>query len=481
MKVLFVAAECVPFIKTGGLADVAGSLPKALAGAGVDVRVVLPAYGDIKGLVADGREVARHGELFGGPARIVLTEAEGLTLLLIDAPHLFDRPGNPYVMPDGNDWPDNHLRFAALAWASADLAVSGADGWQPDVVHCHDWHAGLTPLYLRQAEAGRPPSMISIHNILYQGLFPADVRHQIGLEDAGFVPDGYEFHGQVGFLKAGLIYADRVATVSPTYAKELLSSEFGYGLEGVLAYRGADFVGILNGIDTDIWNPADDPLIAGHYKAPNKKAKAVNRRALEARFGLEPEPGQPLFCVISRLTEQKGLDLLLDALPALVEAGARLVVLGTGDKAMEESYREAAQRFPGRVAVTIGYDEALAHMMQAGADAIVIPSRFEPCGLTQLCGMRYGCVPVVSVTGGLADTVIDADAELSRGTGFCFQPVTVDALVDALRRAVACYHDEMTWRSVVRRAMRRPVGWDAQAKIYRTTYEAMVAQARVGA
>lgn len=477
MRVLFAASECVPFVKTGGLADVVASLPKALASLGVDVRIVLPAYREVREQLAatwgDSDIVKAYDDLFGAPARLRSLRAEGLDLLLIDAPHLFDRPGNPYVQADGSDWPDNHVRFGALSWVTADVAEHGLGDWHADLVHVHDWHTGLVPAYLSMASRPVPPAMISIHNILYQGLFPASVRGALGLPESGFTPDGYEFYGQLGFLKAGLAYAQRIGTVSPTYARELLQPAFGLGLEGMLAHRGQAFVGILNGIDMDIWNPATDPLIAAHYKAPNKRARARNKRALEDGFGLPPQPDSPLFCVVSRLSEQKGLDLLLDALPTVLGAGGRLVVQGTGSPALEAAFRDAAVAHPGQVGVRIGYDEAFAHLMQAGADAIIVPSRFEPCGLTQMYGLRYGCLPVVAETGGLADTVTDADAVPAKGTGFTFKPGTAAALADALGRAVACYQAPERWRAVMRRAMRRPVGWDASAKAYMAVYEEM--------
>lgn len=480
MKVLFVAAECVPFVKTGGLADVVASLPKALSGIGVDVRILLPGYQSLARFMKHGKEVARYDDLMGGPARLLSVKAEGLALFLIDAPHLYDRPGNPYVQADGTDWPDNHLRFGALARVGAEIARKGVGAWSPDAVHCHDWHAGLVPAYLVPHDDA-PPTMMSIHNILYQGLFPGVVRKELGLPEDGFTPDGYEYYGQVGFLKAGLALAERVATVSPTYARELLTPEFGFGLEGLLAHRGDDFVGILNGIDTDVWNPATDPLIAANYTQPNKKVRAANRRALEARFGLKREASTPLFCVISRLTTQKGLDLLLEALPTFLATGARLIVLGSGDTDLEDAFRRAATDNPGRVATVIGYDEALAHLMHAGADAIIVPSRFEPCGLTQMCGLRYGCVPVVSVTGGLADTVSDCDAAPNSGTGFTFHPVDADGLTSALMRAVACYGDSARWRQVMARGMRKQVGWDTQAGMYVRVYRSMIGDVRLTA
>jgi starch synthase len=480
MKVLFVASECVPFVKTGGLADVVGALPGALTAAlpngGVEVRVLLPAYPAVKAALPGNAEAAEAGRLPGGPARIVAARAAGLEVLALDAPRLFDRPGNPYLGADGKDWPDNHLRFGALCRAAADIALEGFGGWRPDVVHAHDWQGGLLPAYLKLAAQGggkAPPSLLTVHNIAFQGLFPAATLAPLGLPASGFTAEGFEFFGQVGFLKAGLAYADRITTVSPTYARELAGPECGMGLEGLIAHRRADLSGILNGIDFDTWDPAADANLAAAYSATRLSPKAKNRKALAARFRLAGDRSAPLFCVVSRLTRQKGLDLLLAALPRLLARGAQLAVLGTGDADLEAGFADAARDNPGRVGVVIGYDEPLSHLMQGGADAILVPSRFEPCGLTQLYGLRYGTLPVVARTGGLADTVIDAnEAALQAGvaTGFQFSPVAAGPLADAIDRACDAFADRAAWRGMMRRAMKQPVGWQTSAAAYARIY-----------
>lgn len=473
MKALFVAAECAPFVKTGGLADVVSALPKALAGEGVEVRVLLPAYPALADVLAGGEQVARLPR-----GRLVSASAAGLSLLLLDAPALFDRPGNPYLGADGLDWPDNHLRFAALSAAGAAVARNGVDGWQPDVLHAHDWQAALAPAFLRSRRRAAVVTVTTIHNIAFQGLFPPEAVREVGLPAAGFTVDGFEYHGRLSFLKAGLLHSDRITTVSPTYARELMRPEFGMGFEGILAARRARLSGILNGVELDIWDPATDPALVQTYTERSLARRATNRAALERRFGLEAGDG-PLFCVISRLTPQKGADLLLEALPRLLARGARLVVLGSGDADLEAACRGAAASHPGRVGVQIGYDESLSHLMQGGADCILIPSRFEPCGLTQLYGLRYGCLPLVARTGGLADTVIDAnEAALAAGcaTGFQFAPITTAALADAIDRACDAFADRDCWRRMMRRAMRHPVGWGTSAAAYRALYEEAVGE-----
>lgn len=476
MKILLVASECAPFVKTGGLADVVGALPKALAANGSEGRVILPLYPALQGLVETATETVELGHLFGGPAKLLAVSAEGLELLLLDAPHLYDRGAGIYLDEHGNDWSDNAQRFAALSEAAARVALNGFNGWTPDVLHAHDWQAGLAPWYVRQAGSDIP-CVMTIHNIAFQGVFGSETIYSLNLDQSGFSVGGYEYWGKVSTLKAGIVASDRVTTVSPTYARELMLPEFGMGLEGVLQARKADLVGILNGIDLDIWDPSNDPAIVEAYTSRTIKRKAANRAALEKRFNLEANPDAPLFCVVSRLTSQKGLDLLLQALPALVDRGARLALLGSGDKAMEEAFRRAAMNFPGSVGTIIGYDEQLSHLMQAGSDAILIPSRFEPCGLTQLYGLRYGTLPVVAHTGGLADTVIDAnDAAIKAGcaTGFQFAPTTADALSQAIDRACDLFADQKTWLSIVRNAMRHPVGWDDPAKAYQSLFDSLL-------
>jgi len=476
MNLLFVASECAPFVKTGGLADVIGAVPKTLASMGVRVKIMLPAYPALAGIMAQGKTVLKLENLHGGPARVVAASAGGLALLLLDAPHLYDRPGAIYAGPDGQDWSDNHLRFGALAQVAAEVAIEGVDGWKPDIVNAHDWQAGLLPAFLRQSVKPVPPAVLTIHNIAFQGVFGAETLGPLGLSDDLFTPEGMEYWGKLSFLKAGIAFSDKITTVSPTYARELLLPEFGMGLEGILQARRGDLSGILNGIDLDIWNPETDTDLPRPFSARALKRKAASKAAVESRFDLTPKPDAPLFCVVSRLTEQKGLDLLLEVLPGLVGRGARLAVLGNGEKALEAGFIAAAHRFKGAVGTIIGYDESLSHLMQGGCDAILIPSRFEPCGLTQLYGLRYGTLPVVARTGGLADTVIDAnDAALVAGcaTGVQFAPVTAAALDQAISRICDLYAQPKLWAAMQRRAMRHPVGWAQSAQAYLDLYTSL--------
>ena len=474
LKQLSVASECAPFVKTGGLADVVGALGPVMAAHDVECRVLLPLYRQIAHLAKGATEVLDAGSLFGGPVRILATRQAGIDLLLIDAPHLYDRPGQIYLNENGVDWSDNHLRFGLLSWLGAEIGHKGVAGWKPDVIHAHDWQAGLVPVYARQSGSAIP-CVLTIHNIAFQGNFHASTMGALGLDTAGFTQDGFEYFGQVSFLKGGLMLADQITTVSPTYARELMTPEFGMGLEGVLAARKGKLSGILNGIDMTAWDPATDPALAQNYTSRTLAKKTVNKKAVLARFGLDTDTAAPLFSVISRLSEQKGLDLALQALPTILEQGARFVLIGSGAPDLEQSYRKLAERYPGSVGIEIGFDEDLAHLLQAGADATLVPSRFEPCGLTQLCAMRYGTLPIVSTTGGLADTVIDAnEAALAAGcaTGIQFAPTTAEKLGDALDRAMALYSDTRTWRKIQRNAMKHPVGWDVSAQkmadIYRS-------------
>jgi starch synthase len=466
-RVLSVASECVPLIKTGGLADVVGTLPGALAGQGWDMRVLLPAYRSLRAGAAGWPVLWEERDLFGGPGRVL--GGPGAAMLL-DAPHLFDREGGPYAGPQG-DWPDNALRFAGLSWAAAEVARGGlANGWAPDVLHAHDWQAGLAPAYLRYGGAGRVRSVITVHNIAFQGWAPAAMLGPLRLPAAEFHAGALEYYGGLSLLKAGLVTADAITTVSPTYAAELMRPEFGMGLQGVIAARGAQVSGILNGVDTAVWSPETDPAIIA-YSARTLGRKAQNRAALLAEFGLEV-PG-PLAIIVSRLTDQKGIDLIPGAVPDFVAAGGGLIVLGSGDPALEEAMRGLAARFAGRVAVRIGYDEGLSHRMFAGGDAVLVPSRFEPCGLTQMYGLRYGTLPVVAASGGLADTVIGTTpATLAAGvaTGIVFAPTDGLALSLALRRLVELHADPAVWGRMQRNAMKQPVGWEASAAAYASLY-----------
>ncbi|WP_375230589.1 glycogen synthase GlgA [Roseobacter sp. S98] len=475
MKILFVASECAPFVKTGGLADVIGAVPKSLKAHGAEARVMLPVYPALRPLADKAREVWQDADLMGGDARLLACTDEGIDLLLLDAPHLFDRAGAIYLGPDGRDWPDNAERFAGLSRAAAAVGTGALDDWMPDLVHMHDWQAGLVPAYMSQISDQPAPTVMTIHNIAFQGLFDRRIIKKLGLASRHYTRDGAEFWGQLGFLKAGLAMADRITTVSPTYARELMLPEFGLGLEGLMRHRRDDLTGILNGIDTDVWDPANDPDIAAPYSARGLRGKQKNQRALMKRFGLRDGDG-PLFCVISRLTTQKGLDLLLEALPWLVSNGGRLALLGSGERDLETGFAAAAHKWPGSVGTVIGYDEPLSHLMQAGSDAILIPSRFEPCGLTQLYGLRYGTLPVVARTGGLADTVIDAnEAAMAAGvaTGVQFAPVTTAALEDAIARTCDLYRQPAVWTAMMRRAMKHPVGWDTAAGQYMALYRSL--------
>ena len=465
MRVLSVASECVPFVKTGGLADVVGALPGAMGRHGVHMRTLLPGYPAVMAAIVDPVSTTDLADVYGAPARLVAAIVDDLDVVVLDAPHLFARDGSIYLGPDGKDWPDNAQRFAALARAAADIAAGTLGDWRPDVVHCHDWQAGLVPYYLK-ADGIDVGSVLTIHNVAFQGLAPLDRAVALGIRSRDLCKERLEYWGQVSMLKAGVLDADRVTTVSPTYAMELLTPEFGMGLDGVLNAQSHKLSGILNGIDTKVWSPDGDPHIRP-YKTV--RGKAANKAALRAEFGL-PEASGPLCVVVSRLTEQKGLDLLLDALPTLLARNGQLVVLGSGDPALEQAFLAIDN---DNVAVRIGYDEPLSHRMIAGGDAIIVPSRFEPCGLTQLYGLRYGTVPVVALTGGLADTVIAASpAALAMGvaTGLQFFPVTATALSGALAKLCDLFAQTSVWQKMQRNAMSQPVGWDVSAADYAALY-----------
>ena len=479
MHVLSVTSEIYPLLKTGGLADVAGALPGALAKEGVAMRTLIPGYPAVLEAVKKPALEHSYDNLFGGPARLLSGKAKGLNLLMLDAPHLYNRTGNPYTGPDGKDWPDNARRFAALGRVGADLGLGLLPSYKPAVVHAHDWQAGLAPAYLRYADTPRAASVATIHNIAFQGLFPATLFAELGLPPQAFTLEGVEFFNQVSYLKAALQLADRVTTVSPTYAYELRTEIGGMGFDKLLRARAATVSGVLNGIDIGVWDPGKDSHIANVYTARKLDLRPPNKRALQKQLGLTQEPGALLFAVISRLSWQKGLDLLLEALPALIATGAQLALVGTGDTALEAGFAAAAQRYPGRVGVKLAYDEGLAHLMQAGADALLVPSRFEPCGLTQLCALRYGCVPVVARTGGLADTVIDAsEMALAAGvaTGVQFSPVSTPMLEGAIARTANIWTDKAAWRQLQENGMWTDVSWSRPARHYANLYKAAAAQ-----
>ena len=470
LDVLAVVSEIFPLIKTGGLADVAGALPGALAAEGVTVRSLVPGYPQVLDALEGGVAVATLDDLFGGAARIVAAHASGLDLFVIDAPHLYARDGDPYRGPGGGDWPDNAFRFAALSRVALLLAQGLVAGYRPDVVHAHDWQTGLVPAYLHYAGAIDPPTVMTIHNLAFQGQFPAYLLALLGLPAEAFSIEGVEYYGAIGFLKAGLQFADRITTVSPTYAAEIRLPAGGMGMDGLLRTRADVLSGILNGIDTTVWDPAHDPHLAATFDVDRLEQRATNKAALQERFGLRRDPAKPLFGVISRLSAQKGIDLLLAALPVLLDGGGQLVVLGAGEASLEAGLRAAAGYDVG---AQIGYDEGLAHLIQGGCDALLMPSRFEPCGLTQLCAMRYGALPVVAHVGGLCDTVIDAnEMALANGigTGFHFAPVQTEMLAAAILRALSVWRQPEIWRRLQRNAMQTDVSWRYPAARYAALY-----------
>lgn len=480
LKVLSVASEIYPVVKTGGLADVVGALPKALRPYGVEVRTLVPGYPRVMEALGVTKEVYYFSELFGGPARLISGQVAGLDLLVLDAPHHFQRPGNPYLGPDGRDWMDNPMRFAALACAASEVGRGVLLGYQPDVVHVHDWQAALAPVYLRFG-GHSVKTVITVHNLAFQGRFDASVFGFLGLPRQAFSIDGVEYYGGVGFLKGGLRCADAITTVSPTYAEEICAPASGMGLDGLMRARRKVLHGIVNGIDTGVWNPSFDSALKEPYDAQSLDRRVANKRSIEERFGLDSGDGL-LYCVIGRMTGQKGMDILADCMETLVSSGARLALLGSGEKDLEKRFLDAAEWHRGRVGVVIGYDEILSHLLQGGSDAIIIPSRFEPCGLTQLCGLRYGCVPIVARTGGLADTIIDAnDAAVSAGvaTGVQFAPNSITALEAAFDRVAELYADSGIWQSIQRAGMNSNVSWTRSAERYADLYHLLVGKERV--
>ncbi|WP_213956099.1 glycogen synthase GlgA [Variovorax sp. dw_954] len=482
MRILQVSAEIFPLLKTGGLADIAGALPLALAAAGQEVRALLPGFPAILSGVKGLAPVADFQAPWGEPARllkghIATAGAPDLPTYVIEAPSLYDRPGNPYE--DGNRRPyaDNHRRFALLGWAAARIAQGLDPSWQPELVHAHDWHAALAPAYLAFADwTGRPRvrSLYTIHNLAYQGVFPPWTFTELGLPHQAFHLNGLEYHGQVSFMKAGLFYADRLSTVSPTYAGEIQTPEQGFGLDGLLRSRSYTLHGILNAVDDAIWNPAGDPLLAAPFDVRRPGGKATCKAALQQKLGLAAAPDAPLFVIVSRLTEQKGLPLVLDGLDALLAQGGQLALLGSGDGWLEDAFRQRAAAAPDSVSVTIGYDEPLAHQLFGGSDVTLVPSLFEPCGLTQMYGLRYGSLPLVHRVGGLADTVVDTtleDMAAGTATGFTFDEFSGEGYHRALRRAFALYARPADWRRVRATAMRRPADWGTAAARYIEVYK----------
>lgn len=475
MRVLFVASELFPYVKTGGLGDVMAALPLAMRALGADVRMLVPAYPAIREQVEVQEERVAFADLMGGgPARIFRAQAPGLPLYLLDQPAYFDRPGSPYEHPS-----DLAHRFAGLAWAAAHLGRTGdGAGWRPDIVHGHDWPTGLMPAYVAYGDGPRPGTVMTIHNIAFQGRFAPTVLAELKLPRRAFTPEGVEFHGDVGFLKAGLQLADRISTVSPTYALEIQHAG-GHGLEGLLAHRSGSLHGILNGVDRDIWNPATDRHLQSRFDLKHPARRLPNRPDFQRRMGLQEDPDALLFTAVSRLDPLKGLDLVLDNVDHIVAQGGQLGLIGSGEPQAEAAFRQAALRHPGRVAVFIGYDESLARRAFAAADVVLVPSRQEPCGLTQLYAMAYGALPLVRRTGGLADTVIGATAAtLANGTatGFVFDAANGWALGQAIDGAMDLFKKPAAWRKVQRRGMLAEFSWEGPAQAYLDLYATIPAK-----
>lgn len=479
MKILSVASEAVPLVKTGGLADVAGALPAALAPHGVAMTTLLPGYPAVMAAIGKPKRIHKWDALLGEPARLLKAKIGEHDLLVVDAPAYFGRAGNPYTDAAGKDWEDNWRRFAAFGRAAADIASGAVPKLSFDLLHAHDWQAAMALAYLRFAPFNatpRVPAVVTIHNMAFQGWYDPRIFASLELPASAWSIEGVETYGGVGYLKAGLQLADIVTTVSPTYAREIVRSEFGMGLEGLVAARGDRVRGIVNGIDTAEWNTETDPALAANYTARTLTKRKANKRALERHFGLDRDDG-PLFIMVSRLTWQKGADVIPEILDHLVGNGGRLAVLGSGDAAIVAALQAGAARHPGRIGLHIGYEEALSHRMQGGGDAILVPSRFEPCGLTQLYGLAYGCVPVVTRTGGLADTVIDANpAALTAGvaTGIQFDGAHYHGLAAAISRTVALYRQPKLWQQIQRNGMAADFSWGRSGADYAAIYQQLV-------
>jgi starch synthase len=483
VRLLQVSAELFPLLKTGGLADVAGALPAALAAAGAEPRLLVPGFPAIRESLSQECAVAPVALPWSeGRAALLRGKLPGFAMpvYVLDAPGLFDRPGNPYGDSVGVAYADNHRRFALLGLAAARLAEGVDAAWRPQIVHAHDWHAGLACAHIAASRSRRRTdarTVFTVHNLAYQGLFPADQFCDLGLPPSHYAVEGVEFYGKVSFMKAGLHFADAITTVSPTYAKEIQTPEQGCGLDGLLRHRAEVLHGILNGVDYGVWSPAHDRSIAQAYSVDRPEGKAACKAALQRECGLDVKADAPLFGIVSRLTEQKGLPLVLEALSDLVDGGGQLVVLGAGDARLEAEFTAAAARHPGRVARRTGMDEGLAHRIYAGSDVMLVPSRFEPCGLTQLYGLSFGALPLVHRVGGLADTIVDTTLEdLAAGTatGFVFNAFTADAYRRALRRAFALWGRQDYWARVREAAMRQRFGWDDAAVRYLGVYRDVV-------
>ncbi len=483
MKVLFVSSEVFPLIKTGGLADVSGSLPNALQRLGVDIRILMPGYPSVLNQLENLQPVGDlhylphidHAQLFLGTIKNT-----GVKAIAIKSPSLYERAGGPYADQNGLEWQDNPVRFGVLSKVAAVLASkhSPLSDWQPDIVHCNDWQTGLAPAYMKLTEHSKAKSVISLHNMAFQGCYSPNWVASLGLPSAGFSIEGFEYHGQLSFLKAGIFYSDAITTVSPRYAKEIQTAAFGFGLEGLLSKRSDEIKGILNGIETEEWNPEHDKYLVKNYSSKNLNGKQAVKTELQKQLGLQIDADAPLLGVVSRLTHQKGLDMLVPHLQSLIDQGCQFALLGGGELGLETSFQNIAVHNPGRASVTIGYNEPLSHQIMAGSDMFIMPSRFEPCGLNQLYGLAYGTPPIVNATGGLADSVIDsnhAHIENRTANGFVMVEASADGLIACIRRAIDMYrHDKATWLQIQQTGMSQNLSWDKSAQEYLAVYQGLI-------
>jgi starch synthase len=493
LRILFVTSEAYPLIKTGGLADVSGSLPIALSqieepNHSYDVRILLPGYPAVVDKLVNLKYLTTISNLPQvGAINLMIGQMpdSSIEVMVISSPELFNRTGGPYTDEFGQDWADNPARFSTLSLVAAILSHehSPISDWIPDVVHCNDWQSGLTPAYLHFMHKNHPnlrhaKSLLSIHNLAFQGCYPAQWLNRIGLSEESFHLEGLEYYGQISFLKAGIVYADGLATVSPTYAQEIQTEAFGFGLQGLLHKRGHELHGILNGLDTKEWDPMTDPHLQAHYHAEDLSGKATIKQMLQKKTGLLVDPEIPLLGVVSRLTHQKGLDLLIECASSLVsEHHCQLIILGSGEKAFEEGFKTLAHHHPKHVSTTIGYNEPLSHQIMAGADMFIMPSRFEPCGLNQMYGLHYGTPPIVTHTGGLADTVIDSNPstlESNEANGFVLPSVNTYQLEQTIKRAMTLFKDKSIWRKIQINGMKKALDWSVSAKQYAALYQKII-------
>lgn len=474
-RILYISSEAFPLIKTGGLADVAGSLPSALLKQSQDVRILLPAYSEVLKKVSK-RKVLVETSYYDMPVKIIETRLQGTNVIvwLVDCPSVYDRPGGPYTDHRGQPWHDNALRFAILCHAAVDISLNKLKlKWKPNIVHCNDWQSGLVPALL-SLHKKRPATVFTIHNLAYQGVFKHKTFKDLLLPNQLWHMDGLEFHGYMSFVKGGLAYADKINAVSPNYAKEILTPEYSHGLDGLLKHRIKHLSGILNGIDEKNWNPGTDKCIKQKYNRRSLNKKSINKKALQKELGLPIDTSIPMFGMISRLVEQKGLELILQSMAMLLAKPIQIVMLGTGETHYEIQLSKWAKQYPKRFKVIIGYDEGLAHRIEAASDMYLMPSTFEPCGLNQLYSLRYGTLPIATPVGGLADTVFDATAKnIKNGTanGFVLKEKSALGLVSAIQTSITHYQNKEVWRQLQMNAMSGDFSWQSSAERYIKLYK----------